>query len=181
MAGERVYSGGETAMSLYVGIPLLLSLAFLQSSVLPRIPILTVVPNLTLLTIVAWSFQRGPNEGMVWAMIGGLAIDLATGAPLGISPPPLMVAALVVGIARGSVFRRNILLPALISLLAIGLYQIIHLALFKAVGLSVSWRTGIEEAAIPSTVVHLALMPIVYLSVSWLARLVHGSQIRLGR
>ena len=168
-------------MSLHVGIPLLLSLAFVQSSVLPRIPNPTVVPNLTLLTIAAWSFQRGPNEGMVWAMIGGLAIDLTSGAPLGVSPPPLMVAALIAGMARARVFRRNILLLALISLLAIGLYQIIHLALFKAVGLPVSWRTGIVEVALPSTVVHLALMPAVYLSVSWLTRLVHGSQIRLGR
>lgn len=168
-------------MSLHVAIPLLLSLALVQSSVLPRIPIPTVVPNLTLLTVMAWSFQRGPNEGMVWAMIGGLAIDLASGAPLGISPPPLMVAALIVGIARARVFRRNILLLALISLLAIGLYQIIHLALFKAVGLPVSWRTGIVEVALPSTAVHLALMPVVYLSVSWLTRLVHGSLIRLGR
>ncbi len=168
-------------MSLHVAIPLLLSLAFVQSSVLPRIPIPTVVPNLTLLTVMAWSFQRGPNEGMVWAMIGGLAIDLASGAPLGISPPPLMVAALTVGIARARVFRRNILLLALISLLAIGLYQIIHLALFKAVGLPVSWHTGIVEVALPSTAVHLALMPVVYLSVSWLTRLVHGSLIRLGR
>lgn len=168
-------------MSLYVGIPLLLSLAFIQSSVLPRIPILTVVPNLTLLTVVAWSFQRGPNEGMAWAMIGGLAIDLASGAPLGISPPPLMVVALIVGIARARVFRHNIVLPALISLLVIGLYQIVRLALFKAIGLPVSWRTGIVEVAVPLTIVHLALMPAVYLSVSWLVRLVHGSQIRLGR
>ena len=102
-------------INLYIGIPLLIIVAIIQSSLLPQVPVFGLVPNLMLLTIVAWSFQRGPNEGIVWGLIGGLAIDLASGALVGISPLPLMVAALVAGIGRTRIFSGNVVLPALVA------------------------------------------------------------------
>jgi len=134
-----------------------------------------------LLTVVAWAFQRGPNEGMVWAALGGLAVDLASGAPLGISPPPLMVAALVAGVGRRRVFHGNLVLPALISLFAIALYQMIYLVLLALTGQPPSWRVGIVQIGVPLVLLHLALMPIVYFATGWLVRLTQDPRVRLGR
>ncbi len=133
-----------------------------------------------LLTVIGWSFQLGPNEGMIWGLIGGLALDLASGAPVGISPLPLMVAALIAGIGRRRVFHSNIVLPALISLFAMVLYQIIYLILLVIVGQPVSWQEGILHTSLPLTLLNLGLMPIVYLVMLWLARLVQGTRVQLG-
>ena len=166
-------------INLYIGIPLLIIVAILQSSLLPRVPVFGLVPNLMLLTIVAWSFQRGPNEGLVWGLIGGLAIDLASGALVGISPLPLMVAALVAGIGSARIFSGNVVLPALVALLAIVLYQAIWLIVLGLVGQPVSWQMAIQIAP-PLTLLNLALMPIVYFGISWLARLTPSSRVKLG-
>ena len=138
------------------------------------------MPNVTLLVVVAWSFHRGPNEGVVWGLIGGLAIDLASGSPTGITPLPLMIAALVVGVGRGRIYSSNIVLPALVSLFAIGLYQAIWLLLLAIVGQPISWRLGIVQVGVPLLFLNLALMPVFYVAMSWLARLVQGSRVRLG-
>lgn len=167
-------------MSLYLGIPLLILVAVFQSSVLPHISILGLVPNLMLLVVIGWGFQRGPNEGMVWAMIGGLALDLASGSPIGVSPPPLMVAALVAGVGRTQVFQGNVVLLAFITLLALALFQVFYLALLVLAGRELSWRVAIWEVGFPLLLLHLVLMPIVYLCVAWLARLVRGPRVRLG-
>lgn len=134
-----------------------------------------------LLTVVAWSFRRGPNDGIVWAMIGGLMIDVASGAPLGISPLPLMVAALVVGAGRARIFSGNLVLPVIVSVLTLALYQAMYVALLMVVGQPISWREGVLRVAAPLVLLNLALMPIVYVAILGLSRLTEGSRVRLGR
>jgi rod shape-determining protein MreD len=134
-----------------------------------------------LLTVVAWSFRRGPNDGMVWGMIGGVMIDLASGAPLGISPLPLMVAALVVGAGRARIFSGNVVLPVIVALMTLALYQAVYIILLMLVGQPVSWGEGVLRVAAPLVLLNLALMPVVYVVISWLARLTEGTRVRLGR
>jgi rod shape-determining protein MreD len=134
-----------------------------------------------LLTVVAWSFRRGPNDGIVWGMIGGVMIDLASGAPLGISPLPLMVAALVVGAGRARIFSGNVVLPVIVALMTLALYQAVYIILLMLVGHPVSWGEGVLRVAAPLVLLNLALMPVVYVVISWLARLTEGTRVRLGR
>jgi rod shape-determining protein MreD len=178
---ERGWQVTRWIINLYIGIPLLIIVAVLQSSILPQIRIFGLVPNLMLLTVVAWSFRRGPNDGIVWGMIGGLMIDLASGAPLGISPLPLMVAALVVGAGRARIFAGNVVLPVIVSLLTLVLYQAMYVILLMLAGKPVSWGEGVLRVAAPLVLLNLALMPVVYVVISWLARLTEGSRVRLGR
>jgi rod shape-determining protein MreD len=180
-ASESFWYVKRWIINLYIGIPLLILVAVLQSSILPQIRIFGLVPNLMLLTVVAWSFRRGPNDGIVWGMIGGLMIDLASGAPLGISPLPLMIAALVVGAGRARIFSGNLVLPVIISLLTLALYQVLYVVLLMLVGQPVSWEEGVLRVAAPLVFLNLVLMPIVYIAISWLARLTEGSRVRLGR
>jgi rod shape-determining protein MreD len=113
-------------------------------------------------------------------LIGGLLIDLASGAPTGISSLPLMVAALVAGVGRTRIYSSNLILPALISLFALILYQAIWLLLMLVIGRPVSWRLGVVQVAAPLFLLNMLLMPVVYFVMAQLARLVQGSRIRLG-
>jgi len=133
-----------------------------------------------MLTVIAWSFQRGPNAGMVWALIGGLAIDLASGAPFGISPVPLMLAAIVAGAGYNRIYRSNLVLPALITLLAVALYQTLYLALLVLTGQPVNWQVGLWQVGAPLLLLHWVLMPAVYFGAAWLSRLTKSSHLHLG-
>jgi len=70
----------------YYTLPLLLALALLQSTAMPYLKLFGVMPNLMLLTVVAWSLLRGPGEGVVWGFVGGIFLDLFSRAPLGTCP-----------------------------------------------------------------------------------------------
>lgn len=180
--GRRGAAGGleEWTTNLYAGIPLLIVVAVLQSAVLPQIPVFGLVPNLMLLTVMAWGSRRGPNDGMVWGMIGGLLIDLASGAPLGISSLPLMAAALAVGAARARVFSGNLVLPVIVWLATLVAYQTLYLMLLTIAGQPVSWAEGVVRVGAPLIILNLALMPVVYAGISMFARLLEGSRVRLG-
>jgi rod shape-determining protein MreD len=117
---------------------------------------------------------------MVWGLIGGLMIDLVSGAPLGISTLPLMAAAMVAGAGRARIFPGNMVLPALVSLLAIALYQVIWLISLMVVGQPVTWRVGIVQIAAPLLLLNMVLMPVIYFGMLWLARLMQGARVRLG-
>ena len=63
-------------MNLYAAILLLSAVAIAQSTVMPHLTIMGVKPDLMLLAVMSWSLLRGSEEGLVWAFIGGLALDL---------------------------------------------------------------------------------------------------------
>ena len=70
---------------LYLAVPLMAVLAVVQTSVLPRFPVLGAVPQLLFLVALAWGILRGLEQGLFWAFIAGFFVDLFSLAPLGIS------------------------------------------------------------------------------------------------
>lgn len=62
--------------SVYVAVPLMFLLAVVQTAVLPYFPILNLTPLLPFLFALAWALIHHPEDGLVWAFLGGLFIDL---------------------------------------------------------------------------------------------------------
>ena len=87
------------AVNFYAAIPLMAVLAILQTAVLPRFPIAGLEPQLVFLVALAWGLLRGLEEGLVWAFIAGLWLDLFSMTPLGLSSLAFMAA---VAVARPS-------------------------------------------------------------------------------
>jgi hypothetical protein len=88
---------------------------------------------------------------------------------------------LVVGAGRARIFAGNVVLPVIVSLLTLVLYQAMYVILLMLAGKPVSWGEGVLRVAAPLVLLNLALMPVVYVVISWLARLTEGSRVRLGR
>lgn len=72
-------------MSNFLSVPLLALAAALQVSLAPYISILGGTPDLVLLVVVAWSLNVPLEQGILWAVVGGLCKDLLSAAPLGTS------------------------------------------------------------------------------------------------
>src|SRR5512143_234247 len=101
-------------MSLYATVALLGLLAVVQSSVLTRVDPSTLHPNLMLLAVIAWALQRGSREGLTWGFVGGLALDVVSGVPLGLNALILTAAGYLAGLGEARIFRTNFILPVLI-------------------------------------------------------------------
>ncbi|MFT5195515.1 MAG: hypothetical protein ACI9EW_001133 [Cellvibrionaceae bacterium] len=69
--------------SIIVAIPILLMLTILQVSVLTVLPILDQVVQPVVLCAIAWGMLRGLGDGLIWAFMGGLFLDLFSIGPWG--------------------------------------------------------------------------------------------------
>ena len=68
-------------VALAIVVPLVAAL--LQGSVVPFIMVAGARPNLVILAAASWAVVAGPREAIWWAFLGGLAMDLLSGGPVG--------------------------------------------------------------------------------------------------
>src|ERR1700674_990114 len=61
----------------------LLALVLVQVTWAPRITIAGAFPNLALVVVIAITWTAGVRQGMAWACLAGLMLDLTADGPLG--------------------------------------------------------------------------------------------------
>ena len=137
---------------------------------MPHLTIMGVKPDLMLLMVVSWSLLRGAKEGLIWALIGGIGLDLLSGAPFGTSTVALVVLSLLAGRGELSVFRTHIALPLIATLVAALLYDLFFLLLLQMRGASMVWADNLVKVVLPSTLLNVLLSPFVYKALYWLHR-----------
>lgn len=84
---------------------LLVLLVVLQTSVLPHLRILGVVPDLGLVVAIAISVHYGPEAGASFGFAAGFASDLFLQTPLGLSALAFGLTAYGVGVLQGRLVR----------------------------------------------------------------------------
>ncbi len=137
---------------------------------MPYLTILGVKPDLMLLMVISWSLLRGSKEGMIWALVGGIGLDLLSGAPFGTSTVILVALSLVAGLGELSVFRTHIALPLIATLVATLVYDLFFLFLLYVRGYSIVWTDSLIKIVLPSTLLNVLLSPFVYRALLWLHR-----------
>ena len=157
-------------MSLYLAVPLLLFLALLQNAWLSGVELFGARPDLMFLVVLGWTIVRGVNEGMIWAFIGGLMIDLLSGGPVGAYVLALLAVAFVGhqqwGVGLGTPLVR-VLLLSLVGSLA---YHIVVLAVLTWTGHAIDWSYSFLQVTAPSVVLSVVLAPVVRRVLTWLAQ-----------
>lgn len=136
----------------------------------PHLAILGVKPDLLLLVVISWSLLRGAKEGMIWALVGGIGLDLFSGAPFGTSTVALVALSLLAGLGELSVFRTHIALPLIATLIAALAYNSFFLLLLYARGCSIAWTDSLIKVVLPSTLLNVLLAPFIYKALCWLHR-----------
>jgi rod shape-determining protein MreD len=118
---------------LYLAIPLMAIFAVLQSTVLPRIPIFGIVPQLWLVATIAWAILHGIRDGMIWALVGGLFIDLFSASPLGTTALALMAAVAVVTLVQRNLPQNRTFIPVLLTILGTFVFWFVYLLLLRII------------------------------------------------
>jgi len=138
--------------------------------VLAPLSVLGGRPDLVLLAVVGWAFLRGPTEGVIWAFIGGLLLDLFSGGPFGCFTLSLLLVALFVGQRWGQELGSHVLQLVLLTLIAGFCYHLVLLVILWWSGHPPHWSYHLSRVAAPSAVVNAALAPFVHWPLAWLDR-----------
>jgi rod shape-determining protein MreD len=120
-------------LGVYLAIPLMAILAIIQSTLLPRVPIFGIVPQLWLVATLAWVTLHGIGDGIIWAFVGGLFIDLFSASPLGTTALALMAAVTVVSFVQRSLPQNRTLMPVLLTILGTFVFWFVYLLLLRII------------------------------------------------
>ncbi len=168
--GGRSGEGGRDLTNVYLAAAVLAVLVLLQATLLARVRVLGVAPNLLLVAVIAWSLLHGIEEGLLWGFVGGLGVDLVAGLPLGVSSLALMVVCFLGSIGKTTVFPGNLTLPIFVVALATPLHGWIILLTEAVAGTPVNWVTDTVRVIGPELLLNAALTIPVYPLLSGLRR-----------
>lgn len=149
-------------MKYYVGVPLVVFLALLQTASVPLFSLFGAHPNLVLILLVSWAAVRGETEVMVLIPVAGLALGLLGSEPVGLYLLALAPLA-VLRLARPSGFVQADLLMALgLALAATLAYEGIFLVTLRLTGESLSWWGNLGQVVVPAAIANTLLTLPVY-------------------
>ncbi len=154
-------------MSIYLVVPLLALVGLLQVTLVWRVSVWGVFPDLPLLVVVGWALLRGSREGLVWGFVAGIVVDLFSGAPFGAATLPLMAVGFLAGRGEVTVFR-NALLPLVTVIVATVAYDLLFLAVVRVSGFRVEWVPSLFRLILPSALLNALAAPIVIGGMRWL-------------
>jgi rod shape-determining protein MreD len=160
--------------SLYLAVPLMATLALLQSAVFSRLPISGL--QLLLLIVIAHTLLEGPQEGILWAFVAGICLDLFSLSPVGATSLAYMGTVLAIALIQRNLPANRVLLPLLLAALGTAVYFFIYLLILSLLGYPVNWQaTGVTTVIILHTVLILPL----YWLMAWLRRLFKPRRVEI--
>ncbi len=144
----------------------------LQTTVSPYLKINGVHPDLVLVLVIGWVSLRGWEEGVFWALMGGLSLDFISAAPFGLFTLTLLMAALVANLAHGLTFGSSIVLPLSLTFPLSVLFNGVALLILSLLGRPIVWNDAFTSILVPAATFNTALMllifPLLYLLNRWL-------------
>ena len=144
-------------MSRYFSLPLLLVAVILQTTIVTEFRIADGGVDLPLLLIVSWVLLAGLEEGLIWAIVGGILQDLVRGIPPGVSSLAFVVATGLPGIIIGQVSRRNLIFPPLVAAMATAIYHVLLIGLYAVISRPVDFSYVLVYVTAPTLVFNVAL------------------------
>jgi len=133
---------------------LLVSVALIQATILPRVNPFPVYPDLVLVFLFVWSASRSVRESLFWVFFTGILLDVLALDSFGTNALSLAIVVLLAGLARQRVLHANILIP--IALVAVS--TVVHAVVLAALRADVPAGWFIPLQAL----VHVLLMPLIY-------------------
>jgi rod shape-determining protein MreD len=140
----------------------LLGLALIQSSIGPFLTVIGVHPDLVLVAVIGWTLLRGPGEGLVWALIGGLALDLLSGGPFGATTVALVIASLLASLGYGRVFGGYLTLPLALTFPLSLAYYLVYTLILSVLKEPIAWIPALADIILPASVLNIAAMVFIY-------------------
>jgi rod shape-determining protein MreD len=148
---RNLHPGFMTALWL---LPIL---ALLQVSVVNHFAFRGILPGIVLICVVDWGILRGTDEGMLWAFVAGLCLDVFSGWPPGTNTVALVIVASIVSLGQGTFIRTHALLPPATVFGATILFYTIALFILESTSHPVAWGVALRDSVIPIAIYNAIL------------------------
>lgn len=134
--------------------------ALAEFTVVPYLKIGDATLDVTLVIGVIWAIAGGLEVGMVFAFVGGIALDILGQRPLGSTAFALLIAVGIASLIGGALARVRIVAPVIATAVASPVYQL--LLLFATTVLTTApFSESALSTVLPSTVYDVVVAAIL--------------------
>jgi rod shape-determining protein MreD len=140
---------------------MLVGTVLVQVTWAPRITVAGAFPNLALVAVIAITWTAGLRQGMAWACVAGLMLDLTSDGPLGPHAVALLAGAYLTGFWVRNLDRESVVHPIVAAAATTAVYSVVLVLSDNALGLPVPPLGIAIQLIVAASVYNAALMPIV--------------------
>lgn len=121
-----------------------------------------LIPDLILLIVLSYGLLKGPFFGMSLGLVGGFAIDFIGGGIIGINALSKMIIGLLCGAMEKTIFKDNLLVPALAAAIVTILQDLIIYLVLVSFGNQQPFVYHMIRYTLPLMAYHMILAPVIY-------------------
>ena len=129
------------------------------------------------MAVLGWTLLRGWGEGIIWAVVGALCVDLFSAAPFGSSLLPFVLVSLLAGLAFGRRLGGYIVLPILLAFPLSLVFYLLSVPLYHLLGRTLDMGTGFQSIAVRAALLNMGVMLPVFPPLRWVDRVTSGETI----
>ncbi|MCB9107170.1 MAG: rod shape-determining protein MreD [Anaerolineales bacterium] len=160
-------------ISNLIAFIVLISAALIQTTLSPYMQINGIHPDLVVVLVIAWTILSDLEDGLTWALVGGLSLDLLSAAPFGIFTLALIMVAIVANFSHGRIFGSSIVLPLGFTFPLSILFNGIALLILSLLGRPVIWLDAFNDIFLPVAIFNTGVMVLVFPPLYYLYRRLH--------
>lgn len=166
-------------LATLIAIPVFGLLIVLQSTLVNRISLLQGIPDVMLLTVIAWTLHKRVKTAWHWCVIGGLVYTFTSALPFGV---PLIG---FVGITGLTLFLRRhtwqvpILVMLILSFIGTLFFQGLSLLGLKLDGNPIPVIDAIGLITLPSVILNLIFAIPIYAIINDMANWIYPEEVEL--
>src|SRR4029453_9643421 len=120
-----------STMTLLVAAIAATGAAIVESTITPYLPVGDAQPPLVFVLPLVWAVPVGRDGGLVWAFVGGLALDTLEQRPLGTTAFALLIAVGITAVLARSLHRIRPVVAIIATALLSLLYSMTLIVLFS--------------------------------------------------
>jgi rod shape-determining protein MreD len=166
-------------MANYIGIPLLMIAALLNTTVMPEFRLGGGAPDLVFMLVASWALLADIRQALVWALIGGIFQDWLSIAPLGASSLGLVIVVFLADSIFGQISRNNIFVPPLVAAVGTVICHLGMLMALRMAGTTVPAGQGLFYVTLPTVIYNTILIVPVFRLVGLIQRWLQPRRVRL--
>lgn len=128
-----------------------------------------ILPDFTLILIVAIGFLSGEKRGAVWGLLAGLLEDIMFGNTLGFFAMAKMFLGIGAGLVGKEIYQEKAMGPILLVIVGTLMHEIIiHTLFFLYVGIETPLELSITSLFLPAAFLNALLTIPLYSLVHWM-------------
>jgi rod shape-determining protein MreD len=155
----------------------LIGAAIVQSTLSPYMTIGGVHPDLVLILVISWTALHDLEEGLTWALIGGLSLDFISGAPFGVFSLAMLVVTVAASLLQNRILGGGIVMPLSLMFPLSLLFNALALLLLGLLGWPFNWIEAFSNVLLSVALFNTGVMVLVFPLLFFLNRVLNPQRL----